>query len=66
MMWFLIVVEHSGVCYDSGHGFEQCDFTNSPMSEYGPMGENRSASFFLFIIIIHLYFIDKICCNKKA
>ena len=34
-----VVVEHSGVCYDSGHGFEQCDFTNSPMSEYGPLGE---------------------------
>jgi len=26
---------------DSGHGFEQCDFTNSPMSEYGPLGKNR-------------------------
>ena len=35
-----IVAEHSGgVSYDSGHGFEQRDFTNSPMSEYGPIGE---------------------------
>ena len=36
----LIVAEHNGVGYDSGHGFQQRDFTNSPMSEYGPMGEN--------------------------
>ena len=35
----VIVAEHNGVGYDSGHGFEQRDFTNSPMSEYAPMGE---------------------------
>jgi len=37
--YFLAFVEHNYVGYDSGQGFEQCDFTNSPMSEYGPMGK---------------------------
>jgi len=39
--WCLDVVEQSGVGYDSGHVFEQRDFTNSPMSEYGPLGKTR-------------------------
>jgi hypothetical protein len=32
----LVYTDHGGMCYDSGHPFEQSEFMNSPMSEYGP------------------------------
>ena len=54
-----IVAEHSGgVGYDSGHGFEQRDFTNSPMSEYGPIGETAVyTTFSIRYDTIHYYIL---------
>ena len=54
MSCFLVVSEHNGVGYDSGHGFEQCDFTGSPMSEYGLMGTNQRLSD-IYIVWQYIY-----------
>jgi len=49
---FPAVSEHNAVGYESGHcGFEQCDFTNSPMSEYGPMGQYVSLCWPMYVCV---------------